>query len=87
MNTRRARFLGSWELLTSGYRRTQSIECVESGQVLTLPYDELRALYFENPEFGFYFLQLASSRLLEVVTRTEDMLTAERAARVAGEAR
>jgi CRP-like cAMP-binding protein len=78
---------GELGLLTPGYRRTQSIECVEGGQVLTLPYDELRALYFENPEFGFYFLQLASSRLLEVVTRTEDMLTAERAARAAGEAR
>jgi CRP/FNR family transcriptional regulator, cyclic AMP receptor protein len=45
--------------------------------MLTLPYDEVRALYFENPEFGFYFLQLASGRLLEAVARAEEMLGAE----------
>ena len=56
---------GELGLLTAGYRRTQSIECVEDGHVLTLPYDEVRALYFENPQFGFYFLQLASGRLME----------------------
>ena len=63
--------------LTPGYQRTQTVECVESGHVLTLPYDEVRALYFENPEFGFYFLQLASGRLLEAVARAEEMLGAE----------
>jgi CRP-like cAMP-binding protein len=68
---------GELGLLTPGYHRTQSVECVESGHVLTLPYDELRALYFENPEFGFYFLHLASSRLLEVVAHAEEMLNAE----------
>jgi CRP-like cAMP-binding protein len=68
---------GELGLLTPGYHRTQSVECVESGHVLTLPYDELRALYFENPEFGFYFLHLASSRLLEVVAHKEEMLNAE----------
>ena len=75
---------GELGLLTPDYHRTQSVECVESGHVLTLPYDEVRALYFENPEFGFYFLQLASSRLLEVVARTEEMLAAERAASASG---
>jgi hypothetical protein len=51
--------------------------------VLTLPYDEVRALYFENPQFGFYFLQLASGRLLEDKTRAEQLLAAERAASAA----
>ena len=68
---------GELALLTPGYQRTQTVECVESGHVLTLPYDEVRALYFENPEFGFYFLQLASGLLLEAVARAEDMLGAE----------
>jgi CRP-like cAMP-binding protein len=72
---------GELGLLTPGYHRTQSVECVESGYVLTLPYDEVRALYFENPEFGFYFLQLASGRLLKDKDRAEEMLAAERAAR------
>jgi hypothetical protein len=74
---------GELGLLTPGYQRTQSVECVENGHVLTLPYDEVRALYFENPEFGFYFLQLASGRLLRDKTRAEDMLAAERAASAA----
>ena len=74
---------GELGLLTPGYHRTQSVECVESGHVLTLPYDEVRALYFENPQFGFYFLQLASGRLLEDKARAEEMLAAERAANAA----
>jgi CRP-like cAMP-binding protein len=74
---------GELALLTPSYNRTQSVECIESGHVLTLPYDEVRALYFENPEFGFYFLQLASGRLLRDKTRAEDMLAAERAASAA----
>ena len=78
---------GELALLTPGYNRTQSVECVESGHVLTLPYDEVRALYFENPEFGFYFLHLASGRLLEVVARAEERLNAARAAGALGEVR
>ena len=74
---------GELGLLTPGYNRTQSVECVENGHVLTLPYDEVRALYFENPQFGFYFLQLASGRLLRDKTRAEEMLAAERAANAA----
>ena len=74
---------GELGLLTPGYHRTQSVECVENGHVLTLPYDEVRALYFENPEFGFYFLQVASGRLLGDKARAEEMLAAERAAHAA----
>jgi CRP-like cAMP-binding protein len=74
---------GELGLLTPGYHRTQSVECVENGHVLTLPYDEVRALYFENPQFGFYFLQLASGRLLRDKTRAEEMLAAERTASAA----
>jgi CRP-like cAMP-binding protein len=69
---------GELGLLTSGYRRTQSVECIEAGHVLTLPYNEVRALYFENPEFGFYFLRLSSDRLLQGVARAEGMLNAHR---------
>jgi CRP-like cAMP-binding protein len=54
------------------------MECVESGHVLTIPYDEVRALYFENPEFGFYYLRLASERLLQGMARAEELLSAER---------
>jgi CRP/FNR family cyclic AMP-dependent transcriptional regulator len=44
-------------------RRTQTVECVEAGDVLTITYDELRTLYFQNPAFGFHFLRLVARRL------------------------
>jgi hypothetical protein len=69
---------GELGLLTSEQRRTQSVECVESGHVLTIAYDKVRELYFENPEFGFYFLRLTSERLLQQVALLEGMLAAER---------
>jgi hypothetical protein len=69
---------GEMGLLTSGFQRTQSVECVESGQLLTITYDEVRELYFQNPEFGFYFLQLVGERLLQNLKRAEDLLAAER---------
>jgi CRP/FNR family transcriptional regulator, cyclic AMP receptor protein len=68
---------GEMGLLTSGSQRTQSIECIESGHLLTIDYDKVRELYFENPEFGFYFLRLVGERLLQNLKRAEDMLAAE----------
>jgi hypothetical protein len=32
--------------------RTQMIECTEDGRVLTISYDRLLELYFQNPQFG-----------------------------------
>jgi hypothetical protein len=69
---------GELGLLTSEQRRTQSVECIESGHVLTIAYDKVRELYFENPEFGFYLLRLTSDRLLQQVAVLEGMLAAER---------
>jgi len=65
---------GELGLLTSERRRTQSVECVESGHVLAITYDKVRELYFENPEFGFYFLRLTSDRLLQQVAHLESIL-------------
>ncbi len=65
---------GEIGLLTSGFHRTQTVECVERGHVLTITYDEVRELYFENPEFGFYFLRLVGNRLLDNLARAEEKL-------------
>ena len=67
---------GELGILTPGNTRTHSITCVESGRVLTLTYDKLRELYFENPEFGFHMLRLTGERLLSNVTRLEGKLAA-----------
>ena len=78
LELRPGHIFGEMGLLTSGFQRTQSVECVESGHLLTISYDEVRELYFENPEFGFYFLRLVGERLLQNLKRAEDMLAEER---------
>jgi hypothetical protein len=68
---------GEMGLLTPGNRRTQTVECIKGGSVLTITYDKVRELYFENPEFGFHFLRLTSERLLQNVARLERRLAAQ----------
>ena len=57
--------MGELGFLTPDNRRTATIECLEDGRVLTIQYDKLLEIYFQNPEFGYYFLVLTSQRLLE----------------------
>ena len=65
---------GELGLLAPENRRTSSVECVETGVVLTITYDKVQGLYFQNPTFGFYFLRLTTERLLQNITRLETML-------------
>jgi hypothetical protein len=43
-----------------------------------------RELYFENPEFGFYFLRLVGEQLLHDLRHLEDKLAQERQLRLQG---
>ena len=52
-------------------RRTQTVESLEDGEVLTITYDKLLELYFQNPEFGYYFLRLTTERLMQNISRPE----------------
>jgi CRP/FNR family transcriptional regulator, cyclic AMP receptor protein len=63
--------VGELGVLAPDGRRTQTLECLEAGEVLAITYGELRELYFQNPEFGFYFLRLTSGRLFENVAGLE----------------
>jgi CRP-like cAMP-binding protein len=65
---------GELGLLAPENRRTSSVECAETGAVLTITYDKVQELYFQNPTFGFYFLRLTTERLLQNITRLETML-------------
>src|SRR5947199_950192 len=65
---------GELGLLAPDNRRTSSVECVETGVVLTITYDKVQELYFHNPTFGIYFQRLATGRLLQNMTRLETML-------------
>ncbi|MEY2687575.1 MAG: hypothetical protein RL375_1773, partial [Pseudomonadota bacterium] len=55
---------GELGLIAKDQRRTQTVVCEQDGTLLLISYDEVRQLYFQNPAFGFYFLQLASERLM-----------------------
>lgn len=74
--------MGELGFLTPNNRRTATIECLEGGQVLSITYDRLLEIYFQNPQFGYYFLVLTSQRLLENIARLEETLAQERAARL-----
>jgi hypothetical protein len=63
--------VGEMGFLSPDNRRTQTLECLESGEVLSITYDEVRQLYFQNPEFGFYFLRLTSERLFHNMAKME----------------
>ena len=71
--------VGEMGFLTPENRRTQTVECAESGQVLAISYDKVRELYFQNPTFGFYFLRLTSERLLANNARLEKLLEERKA--------
>jgi hypothetical protein len=68
------RLMGELGFLTPDNRRTGTVECIEDGQVLTITYERLLEIYFQNPQFGYYFLVLTSQRLLENIARLEGII-------------
>jgi Cyclic nucleotide-binding domain len=68
------RLVGELGFLAPDNRRTQSLECTEDGQVLAITYERLLEIYFQNPEFGYYFLRLSTERLLQNITRLEGIV-------------
>ncbi len=75
------RLVGELGFVTPNNRRTQTVECIENGEVLAITYDRLLEIYFDNPEFGYFFLRLASDRLLQNIARLEGVIAAAAAAR------
>jgi len=63
--------IGELGLVTSNNVRTQTVECTEPTDTLVISYDELRKLCLQNPQFSFYFLKLATARLLNTITVLE----------------
>lgn len=66
--------VGELGFLSPTQTRTQSLKCLEDGEILHISYDHLRQLYFQNPKFGFYFLRLTTRRLFENITQLESKL-------------
>jgi len=66
--------MGELGFLTPNNRRTATVECTEAAEVLTITYERLLELYFQNPQFGYYFLVVTSRRLLQNVARLEGIV-------------
>jgi CRP/FNR family cyclic AMP-dependent transcriptional regulator len=66
--------VGELAFIAPDRKRTQSLKCIEKGEILEIDYDTLEQLYFQNPGFGFYFLQLTSARLFDNISRLQDSL-------------
>ena len=63
--------VGELGLLTPNQTRTQTLECVHSARLLEITYDKVLQLYFQNPQFGLYFLRLTTRRLFENIAKLE----------------
>ena len=63
--------VGELAMLAPDNRRTATLECIESGQMLSITYEQVEQLYYQNPTFGFYFLRLATARLFDNISRLE----------------
>jgi Cyclic nucleotide-binding domain len=66
--------VGELGMLSPSNKRTQTLECVEAGLILSVSYSKVEELYVQNPAFGFYFLRLASARLFQNIDTLEQRL-------------
>jgi hypothetical protein len=73
------RIMGELGFIDPNNRRTQTVESLENGEVLTITYDKLLELYFQNPEFGYYFLRLTTERLMQNISRLEGIIVEQKA--------
>ena len=70
----RGEVVGELAMLSPDNKRTATLECIEDGNVLSITYEQVEELYYQNPTFGFYFLRLATARLFDNVARLEGEL-------------
>src|SRR5215467_8911734 len=71
--------VGEFGMFSPSNLRTQSLECIADGLILSVSYDQVEQLYVQNPAFGFYFLKLMSARLFENIDRLEQRLAQQTA--------
>jgi len=64
--------IGELGLIAPDNKRTLTFECIADGELLTISYDSVKQLYFQNPKFGFDFLRLMSQRLFRDVAQLEE---------------
>ena len=72
--------VGELGMLSPSNVRTQTLECIEGGVILSVSYAQVEELYVQNPAFGFYFLRLASARLFQNLDTLEKRIAQQTAA-------
>jgi hypothetical protein len=72
--------VGELAMLAPDNRRTATLECIEEGDALSITYEQVEQLYYQNPTFGFYFLRLATARLFDNIGRLEAELARQQLA-------
>ena len=72
--------VGELAMLEPDNRRTATLECIEPGTALSITYEQVEQLYYQNPTFGFYFLRLATARLFDNLGRMESELARQQTA-------
>jgi CRP/FNR family cyclic AMP-dependent transcriptional regulator len=70
--------IGEVGLIAPDNKRTLTFGCIEDGEVLTISYEQVKEIYFQNPQFGFYFLQLLSRRLFQDIARLQEKARSEK---------
>ncbi|HTN49077.1 MAG TPA: Crp/Fnr family transcriptional regulator [Burkholderiaceae bacterium] len=63
---------GEIAVFTNEGRRTLSCVCDTDVEVLYMTNEELRELYFQNPEFGFHLVRLIVGRMKRQIDRMQD---------------
>jgi len=71
--------VGEFGMLSPENVRTQTLECIQGGRILSVSYDQVEQLYVQNPSFGFYFLKLVTARLFENIERLDQRLAQQTA--------
>lgn len=66
--------IGEMGLVSSDNQRICSFECIQDGELLSVRYSRVLELYYQNPHFGFYLLQLISQRLLLRIDNLESTM-------------
>jgi CRP/FNR family cyclic AMP-dependent transcriptional regulator len=72
--------VGELAMLAPDNRRTATLECIADGEAMSITYEQVEELYYQNPTFGFYFLKLATARLFDNIGKLEAEVTRAKAA-------
>jgi len=57
--------VGEIGFVSHDHSRTMTLLCVEAGTAGEVSYSDIKQLYFQNPKFGYFFLQLLGSHLVD----------------------